>query len=225
MALPIGTIAAFGPFIEYLRPAKSPYLLMVIFGTVTTVLTSMFFKTNDEWLMLIVPQYIALIVFNTFAYLGREEHTESEQEEQLRFSRAVSIAAALMCLAVGAKEVIGKDALFNFNYFACLFQLVVFSIYAAARLYKEEKSINFNFFQFSFITSAYLVGATVSISQIGYEDQTYMFLTVGENENAKQIVDPFFVTSTVLYILWAACQVYWVKRIFSLVNISIVDEE
>lgn len=43
MALPIGTIAAFGPFIEYLRPAKSPYLLMVIFGAVTIILTSIFF--------------------------------------------------------------------------------------------------------------------------------------------------------------------------------------
>lgn len=174
--------------------------------------------------MLIIPQYIALIVFNIFAYLGRDEHTEDEQEEQLRFSRAISIAAALMCLAVGAKEVMDRDALFNINYFACLFQLIVFSIYAAARLKKEEKSIDFNFFQFSFITSVYLVGATVSISQIGYDDDTYLYLTYDKNGNQNQIVDPFFVTSVVFYILWTACQLYWVKRIFSLVNISITDD-
>ncbi|MEM7208638.1 MAG: hypothetical protein AAF434_12505 [Pseudomonadota bacterium] len=224
MSLPIGTIAAFGPFIEYLRPAKSPYLLMVIFGTIATITTSFYFQTEHEWLMLIIPQFIALVVFNSFAYFGRDEHTEDEQEEQLRFSRAVSIAAALMCLAFGAKEVLGRDALFNVNYLACIFQLAIFVIYAAARLYKEEKPENFNFFQFSFITSVYLVGATIALSLIDYDDETYLFQTVDDGENEKQIVDPFLITSTFLYLLWALCQVYWVRRIFSLVVISVRDD-
>jgi len=224
MSLPLGTIAAFGPFIEYLRPAKSPYLLMIIFGTVTSVLTANFFTKEDEWLMLAAPQFLALVAFFAFAYYGRDGHTDVEQEEQLRFSRAVSIAAALMCLALGSKSVSGKDALFNLNYAVCIFQLGVFSIYAAARLFKEEKISDFNFFQFSFITSVFLVGATVSISYIGNSDGSYIFLTIKENEVVSKIVDPFFVTSVVLYLLWSACQIFWVKRIMSLVKISIADK-
>jgi len=224
MSLPIGTIAAFGPFIEYLRPAKSPYLLMIIFGTVTSILTANIFKKEDEWLMLAVPQFIALVAFFAFAYYGRDGHTDIEQEEQLRFSRAVSIVAALMCLVLGSKSVGSKDALFNLNYAVCIFQLGVFSIYAAARLFKEEKTSDFNFFQFSFITSVFLVGATFSTSNLGNSDGSYAFLSITENEATREIIDPYFVTSLVLYLLWSACQIFWVKRIMSLVKISITEE-
>ncbi len=132
----IGTIAAIGPFIEYLRPSRSPYLLMVIFGTVSLILTSGYFQKKDEWLMLAIPQFLALIVFSAFAYYGRNESEAENQEEQLRFSRAFSIISALMCLAIGSKAVLGKDTLFQINYYACIFQLGVFSIYVAARLFK-----------------------------------------------------------------------------------------
>ncbi|MCF6283163.1 MAG: hypothetical protein L3J28_13335 [Candidatus Polarisedimenticolaceae bacterium] len=109
----IGTIAAIGPFIEYLRPSRSPYLLMVIFGTISLILTANFFQEHKEWLMLAMPQFLALMIFTAYAYYGKNEGIEDNQEEQLRFSRAFSIISALMCLALGAKQVIGKDILFN----------------------------------------------------------------------------------------------------------------
>ncbi len=197
---------------------------MAIFGTVAVILTAMSFKESDKWLMLAVPQFMALVVFFVFAYFGRDEHTQEEQEDQLRFARAVSIAAALMCLAVGAEYVKEKGALFNINYFACIFQLSVFSIYTATRLFKEEKPSNFNFFQFSFITSVFLIGATVAISQIDFTDKSYMYLETDTNDSVKKMLDPFFVTSIVFYLLWLACQVFWVRRITSLIKISVVDE-
>lgn len=114
-------------------------------------------------------------------------------------------------------------SLFNINYFACIFQLSVFSIYAATRLFKEESSSNFNFFQFSFITSVFRIGATFAISQIDFTDESYMYLEINESGSSKKILDPFFATSIMLYLLWSACQVFWVRRITSLIKISVTD--
>ncbi|MCP4254609.1 MAG: hypothetical protein GY775_14645 [Candidatus Scalindua sp.] len=221
MTFPVGALAALGPFIEYLRPAKSPYLLMVIFGIVAIILTGKFFHESDKWLMLATPQFIALIVFFAFAYYGKDKHTEIVQEDQLKFSRALSIAVALICLAFGAKEVEKYDALFYIIYVICVFQLVIFSIYTAARLIQEENPSSFNFFQFSCITSAFLVGATFSISELTYTNESYMLINIGEDSSSKEIVDPYFITSLVFCLLWSACQVFWVRRVVSLINISI----
>lgn len=212
----IASLAAFGPLIEYLRPSKSPYLLMVLFGAISIAWTTEIFANEDEWPMLIIPQYIALVIFSLFAFFGKCEVSSEEQEEQLRFSRAISIAVALMCLTYGASVTTDKNALFNFNYFACLFQLTVFAIYTAARLYKEDKASNFNFFQFAFVTSVYLVSATYTLSYIDYADGSYIM----EEPN----IDSYFISCVIFYLLWAACQIYWVKRIFFLVNISVRDE-
>ncbi len=219
-----GAIAALGPFIEYLRPAKSPYLLMVIFGTAGIVVTGGFFNAKPEWLMLAVPQVLALIIFTLFAYYGRDEHNLKQQEGQLRFSRAISIATALMCLVFGSRQLAGTQMglLFNWNYFICLFQLAVFTVYSAARLFKEEEEVAFNFFQFSFITSVYLAGATFSMVNIDYSDNSYLFQSISNGDTTSKVVDSFFATSLILYVFWCVCQVYWIKRVVALIRISVV---
>ncbi len=217
----MGSVAALGPFIEYLRPAKSPYLLMILFGTVSLNLTALFFQVSDDWLMLAAPQFLALVVFSIFAYYGRDENPDENQEDQLKFARAVGISTAVMCLAVGSKSVEKAELLFNTNYFACILQLGVFSIYAATRLVREEQSSEFNFFQFSLVTSVFLIGATYAISQIKITDDSYTQIIIKNGDSSISKIDPFFVTSIVLYLLWSACQIFWIRRIISLINISV----
>lgn len=225
------TFASLTPLIDYLRPAKSPYLLMVLCGAVATVATSQNFDLGEKWARLIVPQFAALIVFTVFAYVGRDEHTLEEQEDQLRFSRAVSIAAALLCLAFGSYAIDDRefpvDWPFEVNFWACVLQLVVFASYSATRLFKEDKASNFNFFQFSFITSAYLVAATYCLTKLDFDEHGGAALPDSSLVEQAVVVtaEPeFLATAVVLYVLWTVCQLFWVRRLFGLVRITVVDE-
>ena len=102
----IGSLAVLGPFIDYLRPAKSPYLLMVIAGTVSMLVTAYFADEGDirtHWGKLFWPQLVGLLLFTFLAFRGKDEHSQEELEEQLRFSRALCIGTAMVCLPIGAQ--------------------------------------------------------------------------------------------------------------------------
>ena len=221
----ITTFAALAPIIDYLRPTKSPYLMMVIFGIMALTKTADLFFGKEEWLMMLIPQFIALIIFTVFSYYGREVEINGESiNDQLGFSRAITIATAVMCLVIGASSVTGTGALFNIVYTTCLTQLFVFLVYTAARLIKEESSLDFNFFQFAVITSALLVGATYSAVNIDISDSNYFINTVSPNDQGRsEHVDLFAINSVLLYLLWGFCIRFWIKRVLNTIQLKVVD--
>ncbi len=221
----VSAFAALAPVIDYLRPTKSPYLLMIIFGVFALVKTGENFFSKDEWLMMLIPQFLALSVFTAFSYFGRESTDESTNiNEQLRFSRAIAIATSVMCLSIGASHVTGTGLLFNIVYSACIVQLLVFLVYTAARLFKEETALEFNFFQFSIITSTYLIGATYCLIQIDISDSSYLYGTLKAEDGTKSNhLDLYFIIAIFLYCLWAFCIRFWIKRVLSLVRVQVVD--
>lgn len=227
MSLAAASVLA--PFIEYLRPTRSPHLLMIIFGVVALCHTADGFNGKTEWVMMLTPQFLGVIVFTIFAFFGKDAVGDRrvDIEDQLRFSRAFCIVTALMCLTIGAKKVVDYDILFSSIYYSCLIQLIVFSIYTAARLFKEESPSEFNYFQFSIITSVFLIGATYCMIQIISNDNSYMdnyrYVTEGGVESKISYIDLYSIVGIFFYILWATCIKFWVSRIISVVQVSVVD--
>lgn len=227
MSLAAASVLA--PFIEYLRPTRSPHLLMIVFGVIGLCSTADGFNGKSEWVMMLTPQFIAVIVFTIFAFFGKDSPGDNRVniEDQLRFSRAFCIATSLMCLTMGAKKVLDYDILFNSIYYSCLMQLIVFSIYTAARLFKEEPPSDFNYFQFSIITSVFLIGATYCMIQIAaYDDsyiENYRYITEGGTENKIAYLDLYIIVGIFTYILWAVCIKFWISRIMSVIKVSVVD--
>lgn len=219
----ISAFSALAPVLDYLRPTKSPYLMMIIFGVVAAIKTADSFFAKEEWVMMLLPQFIALIIFTAFSFYSKEVFDEEDNiTDQLRFSRAITIATAVMCLAFGAPEVVGSDYLFNVIYITCLFQLVVFLIYTAARVIKEEKVLDFNFFQFSIITSTFLIGATYCLTKVEIEEKkpNYLYNLKEQVEH----VDLNIIVAIILYSLWLVCIRFWVKRVLAVVRVKVVDE-
>ena len=116
-----------------------------------------------------------MLILNIFVFLHREQEGDSEEEKQLadqhlKFARSICISTAVICMVVGcwyAADI--TDTLFVIHYISCMCQIIVFTIYAAARLRKQEPAGQLNHFQVALVTSLYLIVTTVCIRYITTE--------------------------------------------------------
>lgn len=224
---PLGVGTAFGaliPFLDYFRPTRSPYLLIVIFSIVALLYSNEKLK-GDHWYWVAIPIALVLVVVTAFTFIHAEtedaEQSKEERDTQLKFSRSICISTAVLCLVWGSSSDSASelDSVFFVNYVMCICQIVVFVIYTAARLKKEEPPLYLNHFQVALVTSALLVGATVCIHSInpGLEPGSIFAIIKRGNRSS------FFAYSAVLlYFLWARCQYYWINRLTKVIKISIV---
>ena len=126
----IGTLAALGPFLEYLRPRHSPYLIMVTFGVVALVGAAWTLNENDRWWLVATPVLIVLPVLIFFTFLSRDESGDLDAEEfegQLRFSRAMGLSIPMVSLSFGAIPIIEEDMFFFTHIAVCGFQIFIFT--------------------------------------------------------------------------------------------------
>ena len=244
MAMPgtgLATAVAGGliPFLEYFRPTKSPYLLMVLFGIIgLLVLDYLFGPRNYEtfyWYWLAIPIAGVLIFVTSLMFRDKTKELESKQEDgdefeaQLKFSRSVCISTAILCLAVGGVKLSSgrSDFMFFFHFGACVCQLLVFLAFATARLRREEPRTSMNHVQIALVTSLFILGASTSISLSELQVEVKTWNMVGNmfwNETKDGYeMDLYVVTAACLYSLWGRCQCYWIKRLTEIVRISVVD--
>ena len=228
MAIPsllgVGAVGALIPFLEYFRPTRSPYLLIVIFSIVALVYSNVTLRA-DHWYWIAIPIGLVLVVVTAFTFFHAEtedvEQSKEERDTQLKFSRSICISTAVLCLVWGssADSASKFDSVFFVHYVMCLCQIVVFIIYTAARLKKEEPPLYLNHFQVALVTSALLIGATVCIYLIEPRAEAEsIFATIKAGKRPS-----FFAYSAVLlYFLWARCQYYWINRLTKVIKISIV---
>ena len=195
--LGVGTaLASLAPLLEYFRPTRSPYLLVVVFSVAGLIVLNVWFSNlfiekfdlsiiydypvitrlpleyDFYWFWLAIP--VALVLFFltifTFAHKVDKPATEDldELEGQLKFARSLCILSAVLCLVIGGIALI-KDVyyeLFTIHYLACFWQIAVFLVYTATRLKKEEPSAFLNHFQVALVTSSFLIGATICMTLI-----------------------------------------------------------
>ena len=238
-------LAALAPFVEYLRPARSPYLLVVIFGIIGLVSSAALFHERywdrTEYYFLFIPLAIVLILLTVFSFVHKVQSganlSDEDVDEQLKFSRSICISSAILCLVFGCWRISATlpDWVFYFHYFVCTVQIAAFIVYSAARLRYEELVTSLNHFQIALVTSAYLVAATVCIGLVelawGFEenqkDVFYVFRSWDTEDGIKesQYLNLFSLTALFFYGLWLWCQIYWIKRLAKIVKITVNPPE
>lgn len=177
----IGTaLAALAPFFEFLRPTRSPYLLVVMFSVIGLLTLNVLFdsdavrgasKFREYWYSLAAPIFLVIVLLTLFVFLHREREDDSEDErnladQHLKFSRSICISTAVICLVAGCWYALKQDitSAFFVQYIACMCQIAVFTIYAAARLSRREPIGQLNHFQIALVTSLYLLAATACLA-------------------------------------------------------------
>ena len=238
-------LAALAPFIEYLRPARSPYILVVIFGIIGLVSSAGLFHKRfwdrTEYYFLFVPLAIVLILLTIFSFMHKVQSgaglSDEDVDEQLKFSRSICISSAILCLVFGCWRIAETlfDWIFYFHYFVCTVQITTFIVYSAARLKYEELVTSLNHFQIALVTSAYLVAATVCVGLVelaqGFEksenDVFYVVRSVEVGDKTKELyyLNLFSLTALFFYGLWLWCQIYWIKRLAKIVKITVNPPE
>lgn len=202
--------AALGTLFEYIRPSKSPYLIIIVTGCICLVSLARRIG-DDSWVYVSLPIFICLPVLTILSFFSKLS-VEENIDEQLKFSRAVCLASAIICLVVGSIELEENKVLFWVNYHATLIQLIVFVLYIIIREIREETESQLNFFQFSLVTSTYLGVATFCMTKIKANDDSII-------NNAGKI-DDYFVCAMFFYAIWLVCQLYWARRVSKVVKIN-----
>ncbi|MGV6805603.1 MAG: hypothetical protein ACWA49_15505 [Ruegeria sp.] len=201
MAEPITALAApLMPFLDYLRPNKSPYVLVSVAILACLLLPqNNLFESPFGW-MYHIPIYlvIACTVVLSFLYRPPEiglhnakvsgpssatanpseisDDTAVDMDHQLKFSRSFCLICGLVSLYILFKsESRPFFDLFVALYFVIVFHIALFMGYLLFRSLREESINKFAVFQIGFITGISLLGTALSYDQIKKDD--YSILT------------------------------------------------
>ncbi|NOC83503.1 hypothetical protein GS610_08660 [Ruegeria sp. HKCCD6228] len=200
MAEPITALAApLMPFLDYLRPNKSPYVLVsVAILTCLLLPQNTLFESPFGW-MYHIPIYcvIACTVVLSFLYRPPEvvrhnakasghlvtttnltevsDDSMVDMDHQLKFSRSFCLICGLVSLYILFKsESRPFFEIFTVLYFVIVFHIAVFMGYLLFRSLREESINKFAVFQIGFITGISLLGTALSYDQINKNDYSIL---------------------------------------------------
>ena len=222
-----GLISGVASVIDFFRPSKSPYLLVIVAGIGGVLLACSDFIDEDRFFLIAVPIYIVLMILTHYSWISVdsnwEDQKKSEFEGQLKFSRAVCIICGLGCLVYSAKEEIDVDG-FALIYMTSMFQIVVFVVYAAARVKIEEPATSANYFQMALVTSAFLIGATYCVFEWANTDNGVLMGDETAQTDGRELTEyqrRYLLSSILFYVYWGWCQIFWIKRLADIIQIQV----
>ena len=231
--------ASLGPFFEFFRPTRSPYLLVVLFSVIGLLVLNFLFDIESRlynyWYALAIPLFLVVGVLTIFVFLHRESLETADEERDvaehhLKFARSICISIAIICFVGGCWFAVDQKStsMFILHYVACICQIAVFTVYAAARLRRKEPAGLLNHFQVALVTSLYLMAATVCVVFIAMKQgescgdvgRTSIFETCIRGEKLASF---YAISYFVFLALWAWCQYYWISRLRQIIKISVHD--
>ena len=211
-------------FLEVLRPSKSPHLVATSIGVVCLGVVS-----NDEWvggiarfLCIAIAALVALVLVVVFSFRDRvdvkyKDHADDEiqqdMETQFKFARSMGITSAIIALLLSGILINGRpDYCFYIAWTVAVVQLSTFIVYSSIRLKKEEVESKLNIFEISFMMFVLLLGFVYCLSQLEKEV-----------DSTNQLgPDLRFLFSTIsLFFLWFRYELFWVRRIFQIVEVRV----
>ena len=219
-------------FFSYLRPTKSPYIIVIAFASFLLVSMNYLyanfhvFLEREYWFFSAIPLLSVLTILTSFTLLHRAHFSNAVDDgnhySQLRFSRSICISSALLCLAFGIwtfPEVEVK-MLFHLHYGSCLFQIALFVIYAAVGLRIREPRGELNYFQMSVVTSLHLIFGTACVYFLRSEKEILYLelIPVHDTSGAEIYIVLFGASLLVFWILWIFCQVIWLARVLKTIG-------
>lgn len=222
----MGLISGVASVLDYFRPSKSPYLLVIVAGIGGVLFACSPFIKEQRFFFIAVPIYVVLMILTHYSWISVdsewEDQKKSEFEGQLKFSRAVCIICGVGCLVFSANNEITDDG-FILIYMTSMFQVIVFVIYAAARVKVEEPATSVNYFQMALVTSAFLIGATYCVFE--WTETRELPPTMEDEVQTESRTLPqhqkYILSALVFYMYWGWCQIFWLKRLAIIIDITI----
>jgi hypothetical protein len=188
-----GVAGFFGTFIDYLRPTKSPYLVVILIAVGVICFKVGVSPRNSDLGSLPIgerldaPGFFLPIFVIIFAMvplsLIRKSKTDDELKEAakdaianakyendldgvFKFSRALCLAIAAIMLFVYYNSPLSDNWYATLGYWIIIAQLITFLSYMAFRHYVADDISNIGLFQISFITAVLFAGSTYLASEI-----------------------------------------------------------
>ncbi len=195
----MGAIAGFmGPFLDYLRPTKSPYLVIQF----VAVLVTCFKVTHQDpdpasydVPRFFLPIFLLVLALVPLSFIRRDflaqaqsnatsdsstEVINSKYENDLdsvfKFSRALCLASAVVMLFVYFQNPPADNWYATIAYAMIIVQMITFLLYTAFRHFKGEDLSNVNLFQIAFITAVFFVGSAFLGTQIKNTEPTFHYM-------------------------------------------------
>lgn len=192
--------------LSYFSPTKSPYYSVIAFGTSALILSA---PINQNWGIIYFPIAILLFYSTLLSIFDKPNFDEKEYDDQIKFSRAFSLSAAVLCLVFTGIKIknadgeLGNQWYFWLAYAACMTQLCIFSFYIYVYANLKTKPVSRNFVQLALITSTYLIGLVYS--NISYHGD--------RGENGSHLANHFLYITISLSAFWFVTILVWLDHL------------
>jgi hypothetical protein len=209
-----GVAGFFGTFIDYLRPTKSPYLVVILIAVGVICFKVGVSSENNPDLRaesLDIPGFflpIFLIIFSMVPLsLVRKTKVDTEIQQDLKdptasianskyendldgvfkFSRALCLAIAAIMLFVYYNKPRSDNWYSTLGYWIIIAQLATFLSYMAFKHYVADDISNIGLFQISFITAVLFAGSTYLATEIHASENTLQYLYYCKTQSVQFI--------------------------------------
>lgn len=238
------TIGAILPFLNYLRPSKSPYLLISIVLSILLVIYGSEYQGNLYDFLYRAPIYgtLLFILYMSFRFVPEEleiiknekdaekiAEIQREMDAQYKFSRSIIICASLIAIfSVFSSGQFGHFLHFAF-YTSVIINIALFYLYMFFRNIKEENPFKYAIFQISFMMSTFIIASSFILAMVDIFDQRLFFNTIEAVDDVTgdvQLLSVYFdwrvIDFLVIWFCWLCYQIFWIFRLRSIIKLSIV---
>lgn len=183
--------------LSYFSPTKSPFYSVIAVGTTALILSG---QIGNNWNIFYYPLAILLLLTTLISIKNKPDFDLKEYNDQIKFSRAFSISAAILCfifvgITISPSENGQNTWYFWVAYIASISQIIIFMFYIYVYANIEAKPLNKNFIQLALITSTFLIGA--------------IYTTISHKKKLFNMDLKYLSISLVLYGLWLITISVW----------------
>ena len=231
-------ISALLPFINLLRPTKSPHLLVFLAGTICVYFFPGADAGNTAAFLFHIPIYVILTIamFLSFFYQPPEitklldaqdipdepQNTTNlediqEVEHQFKFSRAFCLVTGIIALFIFARDFDPDLGLFSFfAYGVIILHIVIFLFYMVLRVLREEGLKRYAVYQIGLITGVVVIAFSLAYTTMG-EQLAF---------DGEPVPMDWSRNNLIFYgVIWFSYVVFWVSLLRHFIQINVVEPE
>jgi len=229
------------PFLNQLRPTKSPLVIIAVVLVAVLVNIETFDKAIHGW-MFHIPLYMIVLVTIIVAFTytppelteianGTEPGDDdaakrTEIEQQFKFSRAFCLTMGIVCLHLmfvgdGRKNV--GSTLFVMVYAAVVLHVALFLGYTVLRTIREENVLKYAVFQLGFLTGLTLLGAVLCALKAHPDLANFPIgVEYAPSKGGAAIAQRWTFASCLVFLTaWATFIGFWIARLRKVIRFSV----
>ena len=218
---PAAVVESANSLFAHFSPAKSPYYTIGLASCIA-LFYSCDVGDRGKWLWVATPIFLVSLLTLLLSIASKNDLSESEHAEQLRFARSTCISVAVLSLAFGARDI--WQALtthvagpppssvpnpsypynFTITIWICCIQIAVFLVLCYGLNRQDLGKTDRNYVQIALLTSAFLGDTCLNLAYATHSDS---------DSGAAQFHQ---YTAYTLGGLWLFCVVFWFVMLIKL---------